>query len=140
MLLSTNIAVAQARPTYSVTAQIAGSGGSWDYATIDEDAGRLYLAQRGVTALDLKTGRLNTGLLAAGVTHGVAVLGDGKVAVADSKSESVKIFEGVSGKILADISTAQYDPIGGSHTLDALVVEPKTGLMVAVNGEPGSCS
>jgi DNA-binding beta-propeller fold protein YncE len=136
-MLCESAAFAQATPTYSVVAQIPGSGGAWDYATIDEDTGRLYLAQRGVTVLDLKSNDLTTGLLAGGVTHGVIPLGAGKVAVTDSESKTVKLFDGASGKVLADIPTAQYDPISGRHTLDALVWEPKTGLIVAVNGESG---
>jgi DNA-binding beta-propeller fold protein YncE len=90
-----------------------------------------------VTALDLKTGILTTGLLAGGVTHGVVPLGGGKVAVADSEAKTVKVFDGTSGKVLADIPTAQYSPISGGHTLDALVLEPRSGLIVAVNGESG---
>jgi DNA-binding beta-propeller fold protein YncE len=136
-MLCQSAAFAQQAPTFSVVAQIPGSGGAWDYAAIDEDTRRLYLAQRGVTVLDLKSYRLTTGLLTGGVTHGVVPLGAGKVAVTDSESKTVKLFDGASGKVLADIPTAQYDPISGRHTLDALVWEQKTGLIVAVNGESG---
>jgi len=53
---STGAAAAQDPPTYSVVSRIAGSGSAWDYAVVDEKSKRFYLAQQGVTALDLTTG------------------------------------------------------------------------------------
>src|ERR1700730_5201673 len=63
---TSSVAISAAPPgwAYSVVAQIPGTGRSWDYAIVDERAGRLYLAQEGVTALDLKTQKVTTGLVA----------------------------------------------------------------------------
>jgi DNA-binding beta-propeller fold protein YncE len=122
---------------YSITGRIAGSGGSWDYAVIDPGSGRFYLAQAGVTAVDLKTNAVTTGLVAAAVTHGVAPLGGGILAVDDSQSKTVTLFEGITGRIESTIPTSKFNPVSGHHALDALVLEPKTGLLVAVNGESG---
>ena len=80
---------------YSITGHIAGTGGSWDYAVIDPDGARLYLAQAGVTAVDLKTNAITTRFVAAAVTHGLALLGDGTVAVDDSQNKTVTLFDGI---------------------------------------------
>ena len=122
---------------YSITGRIAGTGGSWDYAVIDPDGARLYLAQAGVTAVDLKTNAITTGLVAAAVTHGLALLGKGIVAVDDSQNKTVTLFDGITGRIESIIPTSKFNPVSGHHALDALVLEPKTGDLVAVNGESG---
>jgi hypothetical protein len=127
-----------AEPTgYSITGHVPGSGGAWDYAVVDEHGGRLFLAQAGVTALDLKTNAMTAGLVAGKMTHALVSLGDGTLAVDDSQNKVITIFEGSSGKILSTISTAKDNPVSGVHALDAMVLEPKTGLLIAVNGESG---
>ena len=131
------VAANPASPAYNIVERIPGSGRAWDYAIIDESAQRLYLAQQGVTALDLKTNKLTTGLVPGKTTHGVAPLGDGRVAVDDSATKTVTIFKGTTGEIVATIPTAEQNPVNGNHALDALVVEPKSGLLVAINGESG---
>jgi DNA-binding beta-propeller fold protein YncE len=122
---------------YSLVGHIEGSGGAWDYAIIDAQSGRLFLAQSGVTAVDLKTNTITTGFVAGKMTHGLALLGDGSIAVDDSRNKTITIFDGASGKIVSTIATADFNPVSGVHALDALVVEPKTGLLIAVNGESG---
>ena len=124
-------------PGYSIVAHVPGSGGAWDYAVVDPHSGRLFLAQGGVTAVDLKTGSVTSGLVPGKMTHGLAPLGDGTLAVDDSQSKVITIFEGSSGKILSTISTAEENPVSGVHALDAIVLEPKSGLLIALNGESG---
>jgi DNA-binding beta-propeller fold protein YncE len=122
---------------YSITGRIAGTGGSWDYAVIDPEGTRLYLAQAGVTAVDLRTNAITTGLVAAAATHGLAFLDGGIVAVDDSRNRTVILFDGITGRIESTIPTSKFNPVSGHHALDALVLEPKTGDLVAVNGESG---
>jgi DNA-binding beta-propeller fold protein YncE len=123
---------------YSIAGHIAGgTGGAWDYAVIDASSGKMFLAQAGVTSLDLKTKAITTGLVHAGMSHGVAILGNGVLAVDDSKSKEITVFDGADGSILSTIPTAKDNPVSGMHALDALVLEPHTGLLVAVNGESG---
>jgi hypothetical protein len=122
---------------YSITGRIPGSGGAWDYAVVDAHSGRLFLTQGGVTALELKTNQVTTGLVPGKVTHGLTSLGDGTLAVDDSQSKVITIFDGGSGKILSTISTANDNPGKGFHALDAMALEPKTGLLIAVNGDSG---
>jgi hypothetical protein len=70
-------------------------------------------------------------------THGLVSLGDGTLAVDDSQSKVITIFDGATGKVLSTISTANDNPGKGFHALDAMVLEPKTGLLIAVNGDSG---
>ncbi len=123
--------------SYSIVGRVPGSRGIWDYAVIDEHSGRLFLAQAGVTALDLKTNTITTGLVAGKMTHALAPLGNGTLAVDDSQNKVITIFDGASGKILSTIPTADYNAVSGVHALDAMVIEPTTGLLVAINGESG---
>jgi DNA-binding beta-propeller fold protein YncE len=122
---------------YSITGHVPGSGGAWDYAVVDAHSGRLFLAQAGVTAVDLKTNTVTTGLVPGKMTHGLASLGDGTLAVDDSQNKVITIFDGASGRILSTISTANDNRVNGFHALDALVLEPKTELLIAVNGDSG---
>jgi DNA-binding beta-propeller fold protein YncE len=122
---------------YVLTGRIPGGAGeAWDYAAIDPAGGKLYLAQAGITALDLKDRSVTGGLVHAKLSHGVAVLGEDRFAVDDSTSKEVMVFDS-EGKILATIPTAPDNPVNGLHALDALVLEPRSGLLVAVNGESG---
>ena len=122
---------------YVLSARIPGPGGAWDYAVVDEFDSRFYLAQGGVTALDLESRVLTSALVHGGMTHGLAPLGDGSVAVADATTRAITVFNGRTGKITARIETAKANPVTGVHALDALVLEPNTGLLAAVNGEAG---
>jgi DNA-binding beta-propeller fold protein YncE len=124
-------------PEYVVSAKIPGAGSAWDYAVVDDYNSRLYLAQEGVTALDLNSGKLTPTLVKGRMTHGLAPLGDGSVAVDDAVTKTITVFNGATGQVLATIETARDNPVGGVHALDALVLEPKTGLLAAVNGESG---
>ncbi|MDB6103880.1 MAG: gluconolactonase, partial [Gammaproteobacteria bacterium] len=135
--LAAFIATAAEPAGYSVTGRIPAPGGAWDYAVVDQRGGRLYLAQRGVTAIDLKSGAVVPGLITAQISHGLATLGGGAIAVDDSQTKVITVFEGLTGKILATISTARDNPVSGLHALDALVLEPQTGLLIAINGESG---
>jgi DNA-binding beta-propeller fold protein YncE len=122
---------------YSIVAHVPGSGGAWDYAVVDAHSGRLFLAQGGVTAMDLKTNTVTTGLVPGKITHGLAPLGDGTLAVDDSQSKVITIFDGATGKLRSTISTSNDNPVNGMHALDAMLLEPKTGLLIAINGESG---
>jgi DNA-binding beta-propeller fold protein YncE len=136
--IASTVAVAeQGSPTYSIVSRIAGSGKSWDYAVVDEKSSRFYVAQQGVTALDLNTGKITTGLVTAKMTHGLAVLGDGTVAVDDAASKTITVFNGADGKIVSTIPTAEFNPVNGVHALDAMILEPTSGLLVAINGVSG---
>jgi DNA-binding beta-propeller fold protein YncE len=130
-------AATAATADYVIVDRIPGTGKAWDYAIVDVPGERLYLAQQGVTALDLKTNKITTGLVTGRTTHGVAPLGDGKVAVDDSATKTITIFMGATGEVVATIPTAEHNPVNGNHALDALVLEPRSGLLATINGESG---
>jgi DNA-binding beta-propeller fold protein YncE len=124
--------------SYSQVGRIAAHASLWDLATIDSTTGRLYLATDGVMALDLATQQVTPQLVPGKMTHGIALLGNGQLAVADASAHTVTLFDGVTGKITATVATGQPREVKGWHNPDALVWEPKSGLLVVVNGDSGA--
>jgi DNA-binding beta-propeller fold protein YncE len=123
--------------TYAVSGRIGGPSASWDAAVIDQEAGRFYLAQSGVTVLDLKSGSAAVPLVPGKVAHGLAVLGEGLIAVDDSQTKTIELFDGKSGRVLKTIDTTAVNPVSGIHALDALVWDRKSRMLIAVNGNSG---
>jgi DNA-binding beta-propeller fold protein YncE len=122
---------------YSIIERIPGPGTDWDYLAVDPAARRLYIAHNGVAALDLDTNKLTPRLLADGITHGVLPLGNGVVAVSDSTAGTVTLFEGATGKVRATLHIPKSAAAKGFRDPDALVLEPKTGLLITVNADSG---
>lgn len=126
------------RASFAIVATIPAISGVWDYARIDATAQRLYLASDGVLALDLRTGKSNPQFVSGKLTHGIVPLQNGTVAVADGSVNAVKLFDGATGKVLAEIQTGKPPAREGWHNPDALVFEPKTGMLIAVNSDSGA--
>ena len=133
---------------YQVAASVPGGAadGVWDYATVDNAARRLYLAQDGVTVLDLDTGKVTphfvTGKPFQGLvpTHHVLPVNGGKaLAVSDVATNSVDFFDPRTGRILSVVSVGP-PPKQNWHNPDGLVYEPKSKLLIAVNGDSSSLS
>jgi hypothetical protein len=122
---------------YAIVGSIAGSGRQWDQAIVDQRTDQLLLAQSGVTALNLRTHDLRTGLVTGVSTHDLAALPEGLVAVDDAASREIEIFRATTGKVLSTIRTGEADPGGSFHALDALAWEPASGLLIAINGDTG---
>jgi len=61
-----------------------------------------------------------------------------KVAVDDSSLNGHGL-QGATGEVIATIPTAEYNPVNGMHALDALVLEPHSGLLAAINGDQRWC-
>jgi hypothetical protein len=127
---------------YSVVARIPGPADipGWDYASIDPKEERLYLATDGVLALDIVSHHVIRNFVAglAGKTvHGVIPLTDGEGAAADATDRRVTFFSMRNGRIQGSVSTG--GPAGRQywHDPDALLSEPKTGMLIAVNGDTG---
>jgi DNA-binding beta-propeller fold protein YncE len=118
---------------------------AWDYATIDPSAGRLFLAtiarparRGGVTVLDLRSRRISSLLIGAQMPHGTVVLGHGMMALADGAKSEVVFFDETTGRRIASVATGRPPTPQGWHNPDALLLEPKTGLLVAVNKDSSS--
>lgn len=133
---------------YQIAASVPGGAadGVWDYATVDSAARRLYLAQDGVTVLDLDTGKVTphfvTGKPFQGLvpTHHVLPVNGGKaLAVSVVATNSVDFLDSRTGRILAVVSVGP-PPKQNWHNPDGLVYEPKSKLLIAVNGDSSSLS
>jgi DNA-binding beta-propeller fold protein YncE len=122
---------------YAVVGSVAGSGGQWDQAIIDQQTDQLLLAQSGVTALDLRTEDLRSGLVSGGSTHDLAALPGGLAAVDDAASREIQVFRATTGKVISTIRTGTANPGAGFHALDALIWDPSSGLLIAINGDTG---
>jgi hypothetical protein len=144
------LSTASGEPTtsdYAIVQRISGpqSVSGWDYATIDGSARRLFLGTSfssgaGVTALDLSSGRTTSNLVAVKTPHGIAIVGDGTAAVADASENVVLFFDEKTGKVVASVHTGKPPRRDDWRNPDSLLLEPKTGLLVAVNRDSGALS
>jgi hypothetical protein len=137
---------AHVAPEYAVVDKIPGdqSVAGWDHAAIDPATGQLFVSQvssaagsSGVTAVNL-TSRGSIGqLVAVGMPHGIAVLGNGVAAVADATKNRVLFFDEKSGNVLAAVFTGKPPKPEDWKTPDVLSLEPKTGLLIVSNHDGG---
>ncbi len=104
-----------------------------DYAAVDPVSRRLFVARGfGVTALDLDSGRVTRQLVAGQHVHAVVPLPGGKVISTNGDSNTATLFEGSSGKVIAEIATGKGP--------DAAVFDPAGGQVWVMNGKDGSAS
>ncbi len=146
-LLAFTPASAQTAP-YRISRPISGgdADGLWDYATIDNDSRRLYLAQSGVTVLDLDSG-IVTAHFVKGVTfeglamsHQILPANAGQsLAVSDAGTNAVDFFDSRSGVLISSVSLGPVSP-GKFHNPDGIFYEPTTHFLVSVNGDSSSLS
>ncbi len=135
-----NIRAAQ---QYEVLDHIPGPSwvAAWDYAEIDPGSKYLYLAAlgsgSGVIRLDLRSQGVGAWVRDK-MPHGVAFVGDGLAAVADGATNTVVFAEEASGKVVGSVETGKPPTDTGWHNPDSLLVEPKTGLLIAVNKDSGT--
>lgn len=138
----------QQKGPYQFAKPVAGGSadGVWDFATVDNVGRRLYLAQDGVTVLDLNTGKVTphfvTGKPFKGMvsTHHVLPVNDSKaVAVTDIATNSIDFFDPQTGKIFSDVVLGPA-PKQNWHDPDVLLYEPKSTLLVTVNADSSSLS
>lgn len=110
---------------------IAGADGPWDYASVDAQARRLYVARGGgVMAVNLADNAV-TPILAPGKrVHGVLPLPDGLVVSTNGDSGDVSLFRTSDGAVIAQF------PAGKKP--DAVTRDAKSGLVAVMNGDDGS--
>jgi len=106
---------------YRVLATVPGADGSWDYASIDPVARRLYLAHNGVSVLDLDSlkwlptiapGTRGGGVLPVPALH--------RIIAVDGNSNTLKIYDTVAQKLVASVPTGKSP--------DGMAYDAKTGL------------
>src|SRR5579872_5328459 len=133
---------------YGIVASIDGkpADGLWDYASIDSESQRLYLAQSGVTVLDLRTStvmaQFASDLKPIGpvTVHSVVSLAGNMLAVSDSSSNSVRFFSAETGKPRGRVVLGPPRGPKDWRSPDELLFDPHSGYLVAVNGDRGSLS
>jgi DNA-binding beta-propeller fold protein YncE len=113
----------------SVVATIHGPDGGWDYASVDQDIRRLFVAHgKAVMAVDLDTGKVDPELVAGKRLRTVLPLPDGRALTTDGDNTAT-LFDAASGKIIASVPTG-VDP-------GAAVFDRATGLAVVMDGRDG---
>jgi DNA-binding beta-propeller fold protein YncE len=134
---------------YSITASIPGPDGMWDYAAVDSAQNRLYLAQgEHISMLDLADSRTWTRIdVPEALWHGVVPLESrGLVLGANGQAHTLAVFNAKTRELSTVIVTSNGPKFVLSGKLakfavladpDAVVVDPKSGLVAAVNGGSG---
>lgn len=123
--------------SYAITGSIAGAGGQWDQAIVDQETDQFLLAHSGVTVLDLRNDQLRTGLVRGAITHDVAALPGGLAAMDDAASREIEIFRPTTGKVVSTIPTGPVNRGGGIHALDTLIWDSWSSQLIAINGDTG---
>ncbi|MEP6883219.1 MAG: hypothetical protein ABJC66_00585 [Gammaproteobacteria bacterium] len=134
---------------YAIVNSIAGPDGMWDYAAVGFAERRLYLAQsENISILQLATPEEWTRIdIAGAMWHGVVPLESrGLILATNGDAHAVAIFDSKTRAFKGMISTSpgHQSKLSGKMARfavladpDALVVEPKSGLVAAVNGGSG---
>lgn len=118
---------------FKTVGSIKGADGPWDYAEVDSEVNRLLVGRGdGVMAVDLATGAVTDTLVPGHRVHGVIALPGGLAASANGETSDLTLFKASDGTVLATI------PLGDKP--DALVREPKTGLVASMNHAAGTVS
>ncbi len=139
-------------PAYSVAARIAGPDGGWDLLGVDPASQRLYVARSGgVMAVDLATGKVTPDLVKSARGHGaLPIPGTGLVISTNGGSGAATLFEGTTGKVIADIPVGKnpdaiaYDPatktvwVMNPGSQDISVIDPSTARVIDTVAVPGS--
>ena len=145
-------AVSAAPLTYHVAGQLPAGDGGWDLASVNPVDQRLYVARSdGVTAVDLRTGRVTDKIVAGQRVHAaLAIPRTHDVLATNGETNTATLFDGRTGAIRATIKTgskpdaAVYDPATGTIWVmnpgsgDVTVIDPRTAAAIATVSVGGS--
>ena len=138
-------------PRYAVTAHIAGPDGGWDLASVDSRSRYLFVGRgTGVMRVDLATSEVTANLVPLQGGHdAMAVPGSDRVLATSGGGGKAILFEGSTGKVLAEIPVGKnpdavaYDTVSKTTWVmnagsgDATAIDPATGKVlgsVAIGG------
>ena len=132
MLLCGNVAVyAQAgKSEYKITNKIQlGGAGGWDYLSVDESAGRLYVSHATqVMVVDLKKGTLAGVIADTKGVHGIAIARElNKGFISCGRDSSVAVFDLKTLAVTARVKVTGRNP-------DAILYDPYKQLVFTFNG------
>jgi len=118
---------------FKVIEHIKGPDGPWDYAFVDADLRRLFVARGdGVMTVNLASGAVTPVFVKGGRVHGIITLPGARAISTNSDSSSAILFQAEDGKVLGEF------PAGAKP--DAVVRDPKSGLVVVMNGNDGTAT
>lgn len=118
-----------APPHYHVTKEIRiGGEGGWDYLTVDNAAGRLYVSHATkVEVIDLETGKPIGEIPDTPGVHGIAIASKlGRGFISAGRANSVTVFD------LKTLQTVGHVKTGDNP--DAILYEPVSGRVFTFNG------
>jgi YVTN family beta-propeller protein len=125
-----NLSGQNAKPEYSIInkIQLPGDGG-WDYLSVDEAGGRLFLSHSTVVlVVDLKTSKLLGTINDTPGVHGIALAEAlNKAFISVGRNASVKVINFKTLETIADIKVTGQNP-------DAIIYEPFSGKVFVFNG------
>jgi DNA-binding beta-propeller fold protein YncE len=127
-------AVTRAEPaSFKVIDQIKGPDGPWDYAFVDADLRRLFVARGdGVMTVNLDSGAVTPTFVKGGRVHGVITLPGGRAISTNGDTSTATLFQVADGKVLGEFPTGAKP--------DAVTRDSKTGLVVVMNGKDGTAT
>ncbi len=130
-VLAAETAARQFDLTLLQTISDGGGDARFDYAAVDPKAHRLYVARGyGVMAVDLRSGQVTHQVVPGKHVHTVLPLPDGQVLSTNGDSDTATLFDGISGKVRAEISTGQKP--------DGAVFDPASRLVFVMDGKDGT--
>jgi hypothetical protein len=104
-----------------------------DHAAVDPVLRQLYVARGfGVTAVDLDSGKTTRQLVPGQHVHAVVPLPGGKVLSTNGDADTATLFEGKSGKVIAELVTGK-EP-------DAAVYDPASDQVLVINAKDGTAT
>lgn len=131
MVCSSATVFAQAgKSEYKITNKIQlGGAGGWDYLSVDESAGRLYVSHASqVMVVDLKKGVLAGTIADTKGVHGIAIAKDlNKGFISCGRDSSVAIFNLTTLEVTARVKITGRNP-------DCILYDPYKQLIFTFNG------
>lgn len=125
------------KPSYKIVRSIAVPDGGWDYAKVDTQGGKLYVARTdSVTVVDLAKDDAVTSIGAIVRGHAVVpIAGTTLLLVSSGRDDSVRIFDTATGAERAKIAVGS-DPDAAFYdrvTRHALVMNSKAGTVSIID-------
>ncbi|MBK5202908.1 MAG: YncE family protein [Prolixibacteraceae bacterium] len=135
VLLSSSL-FSGAQSTYKVVNQIHLEGdGGWDYLTVDEAAGRLYVSHSSMAlVVDLKTGKQIGKIEGTNGIHGIAIATSlNKGFTSNGRDSSVTVFNLKTLEITGKIKVTGKNP-------DAILYDAFSGKLFTFNGRSANAT